>query len=728
VHRDIKPANLLVDGRGNLWIADFGLAHCQSQVGLTMSGDLVGTLRYMSPEQALAKRATVDHRTDIYSLGVTLYELLTLEPVFGGRDREELLRQIAFEEPRRPRQRNKCLPAELEIIVLKAIEKNPAERYATAQELADDMERFCKDEPIRARRPTLVQRARKWARRHQPVVWLGVAALSVIVVLLLGGVVGTTIGLLRALQAEKLADQRRLETAEAGKQALTALRSLTDDVVERQLGRQETLTEADRAFLKKIVAQYEALVALRGDTEESRTIRAEGYSRVGTLQERLGEWAEARASLEQARVLNQQLAADFPALPEYRNQLAANHNKLSAVLADLGKYAEAEAEFRQALELGKQLVAAFPTVPEYPSELANSHNNLGAMLTNLGKRPEAEVEFRQGLALRKQLVADFPAVPKLRHGLAASHTNLGVLLRDLGRRAEGEVECRQAVSLQKQLAADFPADPEYRQALANSHNNLGAMLTNLGKRPEAEVESRQGLAVSKQLVADFPAVPKLRRGLAASHTNLGVLLYSLGKLPEAEAEFRQALALDEQLAADFPSVALYREGRASSYYALGGVHEGLGQYDNAIADYSRAINLNAKTALPHNRLAWVLATCPEARLRDPARARAAATKAVELQPKDARFWQSLGWAEYQTGNWQAAIRALDKVKELGSPGDSLEWFPLAMAHWKLGHKDEARRWYDRAVEWMDKNNPRGPLLRRTRAEAAELLGIKEKKN
>lgn len=176
VHRDIKPANLLVDLRGNLWITDFGLAHCQSQAGLTMSGDLVGTLRYMSPEQALAQRVVIDHRTDIYSVGATLYELLTLQPVFGGRDRQELLRQIAFEEPKPPRRLNKAIPAELETIVMKALEKNPVDRYATAQELADDLGRFLRDESIRAKRPFLAQRVRKWARRHQPMVWSALAA------------------------------------------------------------------------------------------------------------------------------------------------------------------------------------------------------------------------------------------------------------------------------------------------------------------------------------------------------------------------------------------------------------------------------------------------------------------------------------------------------------------------------------------------------------------------
>src|SRR5207247_1650170 len=180
IHRDIKPANLLVDAQSNLWIADFGLALCQGDAGLTLTGDVVGTLRYMSPEQAQGKRFLVDQRTDIYSLGATLYEMLTLEPAFSGSDRQEVLRQIAFDDPKPPRRMNKAIPAELETIVLKAMEKNPADRYATAQELADDLERFLKDEPIRAKRPTLWQRAGKWARRHRPVVASAIVATAAV--------------------------------------------------------------------------------------------------------------------------------------------------------------------------------------------------------------------------------------------------------------------------------------------------------------------------------------------------------------------------------------------------------------------------------------------------------------------------------------------------------------------------------------------------------------------
>jgi WD40 repeat protein/serine/threonine protein kinase len=198
VHRDIKPANLLLEttsplsplgerggGEGvRLWITDFGLARLGTDPGLTMTGDLIGTIRYMSPEQALAKRVPIDHRTDIYSLGVTLYELLTLEPAYNGKSREEVLRQIAFEEPRPPRRLNKSVPAELETIVLKAMAKNPEERYATAQELADDLKRFLEDKPIKAKRPSLRQRTVKWARRHKTVVRASVVVLALAVVAL----------------------------------------------------------------------------------------------------------------------------------------------------------------------------------------------------------------------------------------------------------------------------------------------------------------------------------------------------------------------------------------------------------------------------------------------------------------------------------------------------------------------------------------------------------------
>ncbi|MCI0461121.1 MAG: protein kinase [Gemmataceae bacterium] len=212
IHRDIKPANLLVDGRGKLWVTDFGLAQVRGDTRLTLTGDLVGTTRYMSPEQALGKRVAVDARTDLYSLGATLYELLTLEPACPGRDREEVLRQIAFEEPCPPRRLNKAVPPELETIVLKTLAKNPAERYASAQELAEDLRRFLEDKPIHARRPTLRQRAVKYARRHRSVVLTATVSAAVALVL---AVVLLAVNNVRLARQEAQTRAREAETRTA---------------------------------------------------------------------------------------------------------------------------------------------------------------------------------------------------------------------------------------------------------------------------------------------------------------------------------------------------------------------------------------------------------------------------------------------------------------------------------------------------------------------------------
>ena len=202
IHRDIKPANLMVDAKGHLWVTDFGLARLKSDSSLTVSGDLLGTLRYMSPEQASGKRVVIDGRTDIYSLGVTLYELLTLEPAFEGPDRQELLRRIADEEPRPPRKLDAAIPRDLETILLRAIAKEPDGRYQTAQELADDLRRFLDEKPIKAKRPTFVERAAKWARRHRT------AVMTAVLFLLLAVVTLATSTVLLARQQREVERQR----------------------------------------------------------------------------------------------------------------------------------------------------------------------------------------------------------------------------------------------------------------------------------------------------------------------------------------------------------------------------------------------------------------------------------------------------------------------------------------------------------------------------------------
>jgi serine/threonine protein kinase len=269
VHRDVKPANLLLDPRGELWVTDFGLAQMGSDAGLTMTGELLGTLRYASPEQALGRRGLVDHRSDVYSLGATLYELLTLRPIFDGRDRHELLRQIADTEPTPPRSLDRAIPEELETIILKAVAKEPGERYSTAQELADDLERFREDRPIRARRPSLAEKATKWARRHRAVVASALAAL----VLTMAGLAAATVLTVRAYDRERLkaeeADEQRGRAQENFRQALGAVDRFARFAEEELAGYPE-LESVRRRLLEVALTYYQDFIDQRRDDPSSQ--------------------------------------------------------------------------------------------------------------------------------------------------------------------------------------------------------------------------------------------------------------------------------------------------------------------------------------------------------------------------------------------------------------------------------------------------------------------------
>jgi serine/threonine protein kinase len=257
VHRDVKPANLLVDAHGHLWVTDFGLAQFHADAGLTQTGDLLGTLRYMSPEQAGGQRVLLDHRTDVYSLGATLYELLTLRPPFDGADRQTLLHQILHEEPRPPRALEKSITLELETIVLKALAKAPAERYATAKEFGDDLKRFLDHQPIRARRATVAQRARKWARRHPS--WV-VAFVVLCVLTAAGSLVSAEL-----IWREQAKTQKRAEEAEARFQLARAAVDEVLQLCEQELANRPDLDNVRRQLLVDALEYYHKLIEQRGD-------------------------------------------------------------------------------------------------------------------------------------------------------------------------------------------------------------------------------------------------------------------------------------------------------------------------------------------------------------------------------------------------------------------------------------------------------------------------------
>jgi serine/threonine protein kinase len=286
VHRDIKPANLLLDNSGHLWVTDFGLALYQSHVGVTMTGELLGTLRYVSPEQALAKRGLVDHRADIYSLGATLYEMLTLKPIFDGADRHVLLSQIRFEEPLAPRRHDPAIPVELETILLKAMAKGPHERYGTALELADDLHRFMEDKPILARRPKLFERIRKWCRRHPSVV----AAAMVVLVICLVGLAASNWLVAREQAKTEAALKREKERAADAREAV----GLLVDLSEEKLAYNPALEDARRSLLETALEYYQKFLASQGPDAAAHGDLERGKERVDSILNELATLRTAR--------------------------------------------------------------------------------------------------------------------------------------------------------------------------------------------------------------------------------------------------------------------------------------------------------------------------------------------------------------------------------------------------------------------------------------------------
>jgi serine/threonine protein kinase len=550
VHRDIKPANLLVDPRGKLWVTDFGLAQCQHHAGLTMTGDLLGTLRYMSPEQALAQRAGIDHRTDLYSLGATLYELLTLRPVFVGRNRQELLRQIAFEEPRPPRQYNSALPVELETIVLKALEKNPADRYGTAQELAADLRRFLDDRPIQARRPTLVQRARKWGRRHQAVV---AAAGAVIVLVLAGLAVGSVL-----IWNEKERTRKALEAETEARMAAQESEARTEAVLqfveskifaaarpgreEGGLGHEVTLRQAIEAALPFVEKSF----------ADQPLIEARLRTTVGSSFNALGKFDIAAELFQRAAAL-----ATKHLGPDHLNTLSSRANLAGSYTA-LGRHAEALKLFEDTLPV---LKAKFPD----HLNTVNCMYGLAICYGALGRHAEALKLNEETLALYKaKLGPDHPDT-------LGTMVNLAVSYAHFGRHADALKLLQEALPLMKAKMPDHEWTFNCMDRLANCDADLG-------RHAEALKLHEETLALRKaKLGPDHPNTLGNMMNLAISYRGLGRYADAL-KLNEETLAIAKA-----KLGPGHPDLLGIMNNLATSYDDLGRHTDALNLYEETLA-------------------------------------------------------------------------------------------------------------------------------------------------
>jgi serine/threonine protein kinase len=558
IHRDIKPGNLLLDASGDVWISDFGLARSGGDPGLTRSGDLVGTLRYMSPEQASARRGLVDQRSDVYSLGATLYELLTLEPAFAAEEQHEVLRQVAAEEPRRPRLLNPAIPVDLETIVLKAMSKAPEQRYSTAQELADDLRRFLEDKPIVARPPSRAQRLRKWARRHRAWVVAGVAALFLATL----GLAASTLAIWQAQRKTQAAlDKAREETGRAEQnlnltaEALINLLAVTGTVAEQSsddgVSRQQVLAD-----LERVLNAYTEFANRNQLAPRARYCRACGYRRVGDIHQRLGHHKEAEDAYTSAAALFEHLVGEQPEVAEYRQELGLCYTNQGRLRRFLSHLDAAEQVLEKGRRLLEQLVKEHPSRPDGCRELAACYDEIGLLLDNRGRAADAVEAHRNGLK-----VLAVPGVdkdPSYLYAKASNLQNLGVSLVAVGSFREAEENLRQARALRERLVKESPKNREHRYQLSAVYRSLAYLLSHTGRKAEALTAVRQDVEILKALATECPTVPNFRRDLAIGYENLGALLDDAKHKAEVEDSFRRAIALTDGLMQEFPHFPQYQ--------------------------------------------------------------------------------------------------------------------------------------------------------------------------
>jgi serine/threonine protein kinase len=632
VHRDVKPSNLLLDGRGTVWVTDFGVARVVEEANLTQSGDLPGTLAYMPPERFAGRPG--DERGDVYSLGVTLYELLTLRPAFPETNPQHLMGLIACGLTVGPRALNPDVPADLETVVLKAAAKDPAERYATAAELADDLRRFLDDRPIRAKRVGLWGRAARWARRSP-----ALAGATAAVFLLMLAVTGMSVAL--SVQAER----RRQALAEAHAEVEAALKAEKAQREEVEAVSGLALAALNRVYeryaptrlvvsppataagvelparpaalppdaipvLDDLLRTYERIARSGRAYPRLRERAAEANHRIGDIRQRLGRFEEAAAAYQEAIDLYG-LTPDAPDVPL---KLARARNELGRTLRVLHRFDEAVRSHEEAIRALAEAPGGLADRPEARYEMASAYQAIGRrdMLMTAppgpppgkfdrppppdepGRGPPGKPKngppaakdgpTRWAVELLKPLAeAEHPS-PEYLHLLARCYRDLAPRPRIDETSSESNAE--RAVRLLRRLAAEYPDVPDYRFDLCEALGDPGGPS---GRPPEADADPRaqdwleEAIRVADELVRQYPNVPEYAAARARYHDRLGLRLFRAGRLEEAERFHRRAVADQEGLVKEYPGAVSYAVWLGLMERSLGDVLDARGQLPEARA-------------------------------------------------------------------------------------------------------------------------------------------------
>jgi thiol-disulfide isomerase/thioredoxin len=488
LHRDLKPGNILLDQEGRPHVTDFGLAkHLSGPATQTRSGAILGTPSYMSPEQAAARK-DLTTATDIYSLGAVLYDLITGRPPFAESSTMDTLMKVLAEDPTPPRQLNPHVDRDLETICLTCLNKEPRRRYASAEALARDLERYLADEPIQARRVSRLERARKWVRRR-PLSATLVAAVGVVALLLAGGGWGFSVRLQGAVRQAQEAQAR----AEKGEQEADLKRQQMNDYLvylNERLANLKIEEPVRLEFLHEGLALCEQFHKGRGEDPEAYRQTALLYRCLGDLELERKDTRKATEAYGRAQKLLEQLVQDHPGATVYRNDLAAMYARQANVLEASGEPEVALITLKQGIEIQERLANEPSADLSCRQRAAELRLTLGHLLEEQKKPGEAESAYRTALEWMDKL-GDDPGSPANIH-LKLAHTIsvLAWLLLDT-KPAETESLLQRSLRELREARSAQPENREFAQALWDGYTDLAAFFKQKGRHAELAALANQ---------------------------------------------------------------------------------------------------------------------------------------------------------------------------------------------------------------------------------------------
>ena len=611
LHRDIKPANLLLDALGNVWVTDFGLAKAfEGEDGLTLTGDIVGTVRFMAPERFDGRS---EPRSDVYALGVTLYELLTLRTLYAESNRTKLIERILHDEPIRPRQIDRRIPRDLETIIQRAIAKEPEARYASAASMAEDLRRFLGDEPVLARPIGLVARLTRWCRRQPRLATaVGLAAASLMLA------TGLSIALawsqyraasrLRTEQALTLVEKARAE--ENFRDAQQAVEDYLMRVSDETLVKQQDSTEVRQLrgrLMEDAIKYYKRFIARQGNDPRLLADLAYAHSRIAGISREIGSRPESVSEDQQAASIWETIVRDNPTDSHAQIELAVCLAAVAAGKSMLGLHGESFRAYEQSLAILSTFVRANPA-DSYTRRL------LGATLTGFGHEQERVGQtaaslrsFQEAVLILEVLVRGNsgdaeshhkltgvrlgpPVVAAWQRDLANAYRGLGVGQQTAGQRALALHSFEKALTLYRAQIRDYPAAIDNHLALAATISTVGLLLDELGQSTAALRYHQEALAIFDTRLRHISNDDGVKAERADTVNWIAALEHKMGRISEAIGSYEQARAVIRKLVSDHPQVLRYRQalcigdkGLAGLYRKVSRCAEALGLLDEAQA-------------------------------------------------------------------------------------------------------------------------------------------------